>query len=257
MQRGQRSRLSISSGPCWEPKGGFPSTRQSVVLGAQSGDRETRHRALDLLIAAYWRPVYRYLRIQWRTPHEDARDLTQDFFARVVDGRTLSGYDPARARFRTYLRVCLDGFVANEQKASRRLKRGGAVSFVSLDFAGEDAALRTREIADPMDAETCFRREWVRGLFGLAVDELREECAASGREAYFTLFERYDLDNLSQASYSELAREMRLTPARVTNYLAYARRRFREIVLHRLREMSGSDEEFRMEARELLGIEGR
>ena len=255
MQPRQQSRVSIPRGPAPEPKGGFPSTRQSIVLGAQSGDKETRDRALDLLIAAYWRPVYRYLRIQWRTPHEDAGDLTQEFFARVVDGRTLSGYDPGRARFRTYLRVCLDGFVANERKASRRLKRGGAVSFVSLDFAGEDADLRTREIADPVDAEACFRQEWVRSLFGLAVDELREECAASGRKPHFTVFDRYDLDDLSRPSYAELAHEMGLTPATITNYLAYARRRFRQIVLRRLREMSGSEEEFRAEARELLGIE--
>jgi RNA polymerase sigma factor (sigma-70 family) len=232
---------------------GFPPTHYSLVRAVESADPEVRKRALDGLIAAYWRPVYSYLRLHWRIPREDAMDLTQEFFALVIEGRTLRAYHPDRARFRTYLRVCLDGFVANAKKAATRLKRGGDARFISLDFAGEEAELGLRETTGPGDAEALFRQEWVRSMFALAVEQLRRECAASGHEAHFALFEQYDLADQARPTYNELAEQAGLTSTQVTNYLAYTRRRFRGILLEKVRELSGSESEFREEARELLG----
>lgn len=232
---------------------GFPPTHYSLVGAVESTDPEVRERALDGLIAAYWRPVYSYLRLHWRIPREDAMDLTQDFFTLVLEGRTLRAYRPDRARFRTYLRVCLDGFVANANKAATRLKRGGEARFISLDFAGEEAELASRVATGPGDAEVLFRQEWVRSMFALAVEQLNHECAASGHEAHFALFERYDLAEKGRPTYTELGEQAGLTSTQVTNYLAYARRRFRSILLEKVSELSGSESEFREEARELLG----
>ncbi len=108
-----------------------------------------------------------------------------------------------------------------------------------------------------MTTEEYFRREWVRSLFGLAIEDLRRLCEARSKPAPFELFERYDLDRdaAGQLTYDQLASEFGLPVTTVTNHLAYARREFRRIVLERLREITGSEREFRSEARLLLGVE--
>ena len=133
--------------------GRFPPTRHSIVAGAQSDDPDARRQAFDVLVAAYWKPVYKYLRLKWQASDEDARDLTQEFFARAFEKAFFQRYDPDKARFRTYLRVCLDGFAANERKAARRLKRGGDHAIVPLDFQSAEGELRQHEIPDGADLD--------------------------------------------------------------------------------------------------------
>jgi RNA polymerase sigma factor (sigma-70 family) len=246
--------------------GSFPATRHSVIAGIASTDHQTRRVAFDALVAAYWRPVYKYVRIKWRADRDDAEDLTQEFFARAFEKGSLGRFDPARARFRTYLRVCLDGFVANEHKAASRIKRGGAVSFVPLDFAAAEneladtsAQLASLEnaAAPPTDDDALFRQEWIRALFADAVTALRESCEAAGKTTQFMVFQRYDLDDNTgaRATYAQLARELGIPASQVTNYLAFTRRELRRLVLDRLRALCASDDEFRLEARELLGAD--
>lgn len=246
--------------------GSFPATRHSVVAGIASQDQEIRRIAFDALVSAYWRPVYKYVRIKWRADRDDAADLTQEFFARAYEKGSLDRFDAGRARFRTFLRVCLDGFVANEHKAAGRIKRGGAVSFVPLDFAAAEVelagivplpSLPQHTAAPAPDDEAFFRQEWVRSLFADAVATLRESCTAAGKQAHFAVFQRYDLDEDAGArpTYAQLAGELGIPVTQVTNYLAYARRELRRLLLDRLRALAASDDEFRLEARELLGID--
>lgn len=112
----------------------FPTTRWSAIVAARSDNADERRRAFETLIAAYWKPVYKYIRLRWGKSNEDAKDATQEFFARVMEKEFLASYDPAKARLRTFLRVCLDGFVANLDKAAHRIKRGGDAQILSLDF---------------------------------------------------------------------------------------------------------------------------
>ncbi len=236
----------------------FPLTRRSVLLAARDADPQVRRQAWDILVAFYWRPVYKVLRARWQLPREDAEDLTQEFFATALAKGLFERYDPARARFRTYLRTCLDGFAANERKAARRLKRGGGQVPLSLDFEGAEEELRRHGAGEGLDAEEYFHREWVRALFGLAVDDLRRWCEDAGKQIYFRLFERYDLegpDAPERPTYAELAAANGLPVTQVTNHLAAARREFRRLVLERLRELTGSEEEFRSEARTVLGVD--
>lgn len=242
--------------------GRFPPTRWSAVLAARSDDPAERTRALDLLIAAYWKPVYKYIRIRWNKPGEDAKDLTQEFFTRVIEKGFLDRYDPAKSRLRTFLRVCVDGVVANEAKAASRLKRGGDAVHLSLDFDSAEtelgrAGLVVREIPSPGSMEEFFEKEWVRSLFSLAVESLRSECERRGKQIHFRLFEIYDLDDsgANRASYDDLAREFGISATDVTNYLAFARREFRRIALEKLREMCASEEEFRREALAIFGVD--
>lgn len=196
------------------------------------------------------------MRLRWHRNPEDARDLTQDFFTRALEKEYLVRYDPAKARFRTFLRTCLDAFVANAQQRADRLKRGGAYTIERLDFDRAEQDVAMQVAAGEPDPEACFRQEWIRGLFAGAVDDLRVRCEERQHTLAFALFARYDLegsDGGERPTYAGLAQELGTSTATVTNQLAWARREFREIVLDSLRALCATDEEFVAEARALLG----
>jgi RNA polymerase sigma factor (sigma-70 family) len=230
----------------------FPTTRCSVILSSGSPDPAERRQAFEALVQSYWRPIYKYLRLRWNADNESAKDLTQAFLARTLETDSFARYDPAKARFRTYLRMCLDGFVANQKKSANAEKRGGGR--LALDFAVAENELAEQAAASSASEEEIFDREFVRSLFGLAVEDLARACAQDGKSTRFQLFERYDLAGRSpRPTYEELAAEFGLPVTQVTNHLAYARRRLRAFVLDRLRAGTGSDDEFREEARRILG----
>jgi DNA-directed RNA polymerase specialized sigma24 family protein len=233
----------------------FPGTRHSMLTAIASGRGEARGVALDRLAAGYWKPVFKYLRLKWRLDRDDAADLTQAFFLRAIEKDFFAGFDPSRARFRTYLRVCLDRFVANARKADSRIKRGGAAAIVPLDFEEAEGELQPFPAAEEYDFDRGFHREWLRSLFATAIGRLRESCRSRGRPNRFALFERYDLlaDAESRPTYAELASALGTSPIDVTNELAAARREFRRLVLEALREQCGTEEEFDAERRLLAG----
>ncbi|HEU4932850.1 MAG TPA: hypothetical protein VFT48_12285, partial [Pyrinomonadaceae bacterium] len=234
----------------------FPVTNHSAIANARSLDPVARQRALETILTSYWKPVYKYIRLKWQASNEDAKDLTQGFFANAFEKDHFSNYEATKASFQTFLRTCLDGFVANERKAGRRLKRGGDMNHYQLDFAAAEDELASHAVTSTINPEDYFHREWVRWMFTLAVEAFRKRCDESGRTVHFQLFERYDLnDDNSDVSYASLGMEFGLEPATVNNYLAAARRDFRRIVLEKLREITATDEEFRTEARSLLGID--
>jgi RNA polymerase sigma factor (sigma-70 family) len=233
----------------------FPVTRLSVVERTRSADAEVRRVALDTIIDGYWKPAYKYFRMKWSLTPDEAADLTQEFFTTALEKEVVEKYDPARARFRTYLRMCLDGFASNARKAERRLKRGGGVTLVPLDFETAEGEIATREPAVNADVDELFYREWVRALLERSVADLRRSTEESGRAVMFDVFARYDLidDEESRPTYAEIGRALGLGAAAVTNHLAAMRRQFRSIVLDRLRELTSSDEEWEAEAAKLLG----
>src|SRR5262249_57887424 len=101
------------------------------------------------MVAVYWKPVYKYIRLKWRIPLDEAQDTTQEFFARAIEKSFFESYDASKARFRTFLRLCLDRFIANERKASARMKRGGGQAIVPLDFETAGGELGRHGVAWP------------------------------------------------------------------------------------------------------------
>ena len=166
-----------------------------------------------------------------------------------------SKFDPSKARFRTFLRTCLDRFVQNDLKAECALKRGGAVERLSLDVPGAERDLAAHLRAPVRDPDAFFRDETIRTLLARTVEALRLESAAAGRARAFEVFERHDLAGDEPASYADLASSLGLTVSQVTNDLHATRRRFRELALESLRDLVGTDDEFRLEARDLFGVE--
>lgn len=238
--------------------GDFPQTRHTLLSLIRSDETGARRRGIDQLVAAYWKPVYKYVRLRWHESPHDAEDLTQGFFSQAIQATLFDDYDPSRGRFRTYLRTCVDRFVLNARAYANRARRGGGADHLPLDFTTAEGELHELPLPSSQDPETLFRDEWVRRLFELAIADLGEHCAAAGKELSFRLFERYDLDppesHESRVTYDTLAAEFGVSTTQVTNLLADARRRFRAALMERVRQSTASDAEFREELMDLLGF---
>jgi RNA polymerase sigma factor (sigma-70 family) len=198
----------------------FPATRPSLVAAA-AHSRD----AVGEIVALYWKPAYKHVRIRWRRSNEEAKDLVQGFFTALLERNLISGFDPAKGRLRTWLRACLDHFVQKQDESASRLKRGGGVA-MEFDF---DAA--ERELASTAPSpEDVFLREWEREIFERAIADLR----ALGHDTRFRIFEQYDLADEPRPSYQDLAAAHAIPVTTVTNHLAWARRELRRLVRERM-----------------------
>jgi len=228
----------------------FPTTHRSVVMALGSEDVAERVRAFDSVAELYWKPLYKYLRVARHLSSEAAEDVTQGFFARILEKESLAAYDPQRGAFRTFLLTLVDRHLLNEQKSAARVKRGGGESHFQFSEVEEEIVGQQSTSLTPEDY---FQQEWIRNVFTVAVDRLRQ--AFENRPIQFALFEEYDLGDERGLSYRDLAARFGLTEMTVTNHLAAVRRQFRRTVLEVLRDITGSDREFRAEARALLGVD--
>jgi DNA-directed RNA polymerase specialized sigma24 family protein len=229
----------------------FPETQRSLLEALRSEDAADRERATDLVARVYRAPIITVAMHRWGHQHADAEDLAHDFLAQAFEKEWFMRYDASRGRFRTFLRTCLVAFAKTRAESAARQKRGGVAQHVSMDDIEVAAA------PDPA-LDDLFDREWVRSVLALSVDALRAECEAAGRATTFAVFLAHDVDAAdldAPPSYASLARRFSIPVTQVTNFLNWARRRFRAHVLATLRSLTTSDAEFREEARALLGVE--
>lgn len=231
----------------------FPATRFSAIEAASSKDEQMRRQGLESIVCAYWKPVYKTIRIKWCKSNDDAKDLTQAFFAIAIEKNYFADFDASKAKFRTFLRMCLNGFLQNEDKANRRLKRGGNFQILSIDFSDAERELAYNDQADDRSPEAFFEREWLRSLYAQTVQVLENKLESQNKALYFEVFKRYDLADENKPSYAEIADHLQLPVTQVTNLLAYARREFRQLLLQNLRTITANEREFREEVQALLG----
>ncbi len=222
------------------PHGQFPSTQLSLLEAASSG-AALPNEALERVSVLYWKPVYRFIRVKFRKNNEDAKDLTQSFFATALQRDFFARFDPAKASFRTYVRMAVERFAASQHAAENRQKRGGGVEFEPV----EEQAVTSES------PEDVFEREWQRQLFVLALDDLRAHCEGCGKQLQFEVFEAYDLAGGDRPSYTDLAARHGVAETSVTNYLAWARRMLRQFVTERLRGVTAGERDLRDEMRRL------
>jgi len=216
--------------------GQFPTTHLSLLEATAAGVSSA---AMDQVIALYWKPVYRFIRFKFQKNNEDAKDLTQGFFATAMQRDFFSRFDPKKASFRTYLRMAVERYAANEYAAANRQKRGGEIQFEPIE---EEHAT-----ADSPEAE--FEREWRRQLFFLALDDLRGHCEDCAKQIQFEIFRDYDLCDVDRPSYADLAQTYDIPETAVTNYLAWARRMLRQFVVDRLKGTTSDERELHQEMR--------
>lgn len=237
----------------------FPVTRPSLVEQLAAPDPVARERALVRWAEAYAHPLYKYLRLHHRRSVEEAEELSQAFFTHVLDSTILADFDPARAKFRTWLRLCLDRFLASRAEWEGRKKRGGDRVIESLDVPAAEAELAQCKSPTQDSPEAIFEREWVRELFSRAVESLERECRQGDAIVDFEIFRKYDLEGQEsspRATYESVAAELDISVSRVTNTLHRMRSRLRSEIEARLAETCGSPEEARAEAREWFGGRG-
>ncbi|MEK7469466.1 MAG: sigma-70 family RNA polymerase sigma factor [Planctomycetota bacterium] len=222
----------------------FPPTAWSRLI-----DRPDAESA-DFLATHYWKPAYLYVRRKWRRSNEDAKDLTQSFFAEALRSDFLAKADPARGSFRRFLKASLENFLRKQHRDAKAEKRGGGKPALSLDDVGEAEELASRE-GDP---DSLFDREWLESMFERCLPRLRDEFAKEGKDAYYEVFRRYEIERPTQGgtTYDELAKEFKISTSDVRNWLHNARTRWRKIVLDEMRETCESAADLEAEARALF-----
>jgi RNA polymerase sigma factor (sigma-70 family) len=234
-----------------EGRSPFPATITSAVLGLKSEDTEVRRASWDRVARAYRDPIARYLGLRWRLAPNEAADTAQAFFTRSLEKGTFASFDARKARFRTFLRTCLDRFYLDERRLAKAAKRGGLSTNVDIDdMPGGEVAQ-----ASGADAEACFEAEWKKHILERALERLREQLVASKKVEHLRAFERFHLESDEPPSYTEIAKELGITVTDVTNRLSYARRKLRAATLEILREITATEEEFRHEAKTVLGVD--
>jgi RNA polymerase sigma factor (sigma-70 family) len=203
----------------------FPTTRWTLVVAAGAPHRKEARSALVSLCESYWYPLYSYLRRRGY-PADQAQDLTQDFFMRVLEGRYLDRADPEKGRFRSFLLTSLKFFVADEQDRQRAHKRGGG-AVLPLEFsAGEDRY--QREPGHDETPERIFERRWALAVLDRVVERLRDEFVHHGRPEHFERLKVFLLGQ-SDAPYAMLAREMNTSEGALKVAIHRLRKRYREL----------------------------
>lgn len=229
--------------------GDFPSTRWTVILRAQGragGGAEARAEALGALIEAYWRPLYFYLR-GTRMKVEEAKDVTQAFFATLLEKDFLKVVAQEKGRFRHFLLAAIKHFAANERDKIRTLKRGGGRKIFSLDY--EDAESRfTREPSHEVTPEKLYLRRWAQELSARALQELEDECPPK-KAKLFALLKPHLAGAKDVASLSEATG---LSPSNVKVTLHRMRQRYAELLRAAVRDTVETEADVDDELRELL-----
>jgi RNA polymerase sigma-70 factor (ECF subfamily) len=230
-------------------RGHFATTRWSLVLaaGRRSNTRSTD--ALASLCETYWYPVYAFIRRQGHDA-DAARDLTQEFFARVLEKNYFGAADPARGRFRAFLLASTRHFLSNERDRARALKRGGATPPLSLDVETAEGTYQL-EGRDDLTPEKLFDARWATLLLDRALSRLREGYAASGKSATFDRLKGFLTGDAGDMTYSEAARALGSTEAAVKVAVHRLRRRFREALIEEIAETVASPADIDAELRHL------
>jgi RNA polymerase sigma factor (sigma-70 family) len=163
----------------------FDTTHWSIVLAAGLKPSSEARAALSVLCETYWFPVYAYVRR--RVPHiADAQDLTQEFFAHLLDGNRIAAADPTRGRFRAFLLTALKNFLSSEWQKMKLQKRGGGRPILSLDFPSGEVRFAAQP-ADEATPDQLFEREWVITLLEHVVRRLSDQYVADGKAEQFEL----------------------------------------------------------------------
>lgn len=230
----------------------FATTQWSAVLAA-AGDTSTAARsALEELCAAYWYPLYAYVRRRGHGVH-DAQDLTQGFFVHLLEHDGIKYADPARGRFRTYLLSSLNNFLKNDWKKGNRQKRGNGHQ--PLSFDSESAETRfAHEPAVAQPEDTLYDRLWASILLDLALTKLRAEFSQAGKLDHFDRFKSFVWGERSALSYSAIAAQLNMTEGGVKTTVHRLRRRFGELLQAEVSRTVSSPTEVNEELRYLISV---
>jgi len=232
-------------------RGGFTTTRWSLVVAAGSQDTPQAREALATLCEGYWQPIYAFLRRQG-ADHERARDLTQGFFSVLIEKNYVGDARRQRGRFRTFLLAALRHYVANEWARDHALKRGGGQNPISLEaLQAERAELEPASQEDT--PEKAFDRRWARTLLDASMERLRDEMGrASGLKRFESLLPHLTGD--SETAYRDVAAAIGISEPAVKVAVHRLRRRFRAVLREEVAQTVGDASDVDEELSHLLAV---
>jgi RNA polymerase sigma factor (sigma-70 family) len=235
----------------WGERAGFAVTRWTVVLAAADERSGTqRQRALGELAQVYWFPLYSYIR-RWGHNAPEAEDLTQEFFARLLEKKSLTAVDRDKGKFRSFLLASVKNFLANEWDKSQSQKRGGGRPLVALDAM--DAETRYRlEPADELTPERLFERHWALAVLAQVLARLRQEYLDRGHGGLFEAVKGCLTGSAKVSSHAETARRLGMTEGAVKMATLRLRKRYRKLLREEIAETVASPELVDEEIRFLL-----
>lgn len=232
--------------------GRFQTTRWSVVLQAGEAGGEPSRQALAELCDAYWYPVYGFVRGQGHR-EQDAKDLTQAYFAELLDKEFLQGLHPEAGRFRAFLLVSIRNFLSHQRDHARALKRGGAHPTVALDLALAEKHLSTEQSGEH-SPERSFEMRWARTLVRRSLERLESEFAEAGQTDRFTLLRGFMVDDGPTRPYAEIAEQLGVTENAVKTMVRRLRHRFGVVIRAEVAQTVGEHEDVDEELRHLLQV---
>jgi RNA polymerase sigma factor (sigma-70 family) len=235
--------------------GAFATTHWSVVLAAGHDSSPGAQEALEKLCRTYWYPLYGYVRRQGHSP-EDAQDLTQAFFARLLEKNFVRRANRERGKFRSFLLTLLKHFLVDEWKRGQTARRGGAHVHLSWDQASAEERYQL-EPASELTPENTFDQRWALTLFQKALAQLRDEYAAAGRSAQFDQLKNYLSDKAGDGGYASAAAALRMTTGAVSVAVHRLRERYGELVQGEVAHTVANPTEIQDELRYLIGLVSR
>jgi RNA polymerase sigma-70 factor (ECF subfamily) len=245
MQSTERKEDSVAPA---SPK--FLPTRWTVVLAAGSDDSPEAHDALEKLCRAYWPPIYAFVRRQGHSPH-DAQDLTQGFFARLLDKNCIAEADRSKGRFRSFLLGTLKHFLANEWDKAKAQKRGGGKTLIPIDAESVESSCGM-ELADQLTADKVFERRWALTLLDQVLRRLREDFARDGKENLFEQLKQTLTEASRSVPYAEIAVRLGTSEGAIKVAAHRLRQRYRELLRAEIASTVARPEEVDDEIRNLF-----
>jgi RNA polymerase sigma-70 factor (ECF subfamily) len=235
--------------------GYFLTTHWSLVLRAAKQDSASAQDALCELCRAYWYPLYGYVRRQGHSPH-DAEDLTQGFFARLLEKNYVADAQRDKGKFRTFLLTALKHFMANEWDRQHARKRGGFSAVVNIDQASAESRLEW-DLRDEAQPDVLFERQWATTLLEHVMTELGREYVESGRAKLFEVLRGCLAKEADARPYKEIAAELKVSEAAVKTAVQRLRARYRDLLRVEIARTVSSESEIDGELRYLMGAFGR
>jgi RNA polymerase sigma factor (sigma-70 family) len=223
----------------------FPVTRWTVILAAGATPSPESAAALERLCQAYWYPLYAFVRRGGHSP-PDAQDLTQEFFAHLLEHNWIARADRHKGRFRSFLLMAMKRFLSKEWDKAKTLKRGGQVRLVPLQFNTAETRY-SQEVGDTSTPEQVFEKQWALTLLESVLSLLRQDFAQEGKGALFQALEPCLIGSREAQPYAELAAKLGMTEAAVKMAVSRLRERYRaclkEEIGHTVASVAEVDEE--------------
>jgi len=238
-----------------EQRGWFATTHWSMVVSAGRDDGPESREALEKLCESYWIPLYSYVR---RCGHgqDDAQDLTQEFFARIIANNRIARADQQKGRFRSFLLTALKNFLSDEWDKTKALKRGGGIQFVPMQFdTGE--AVYVQEPVDSTTPEQIFERRWALTLLDRVLARLSSEYASTGKTELFAALSPCLVGERTSQPYAELAFKLGTTENTIKSAVHRLRNRYRLILREEIGNTVSSEQDIDDELRYLFTVLAR